>query len=151
MSHIQVMLRCSVVVFFNDRVLLLRRRDQNDWALPGGTPRPGEDLLACVHRELREETGMLIDPGTCALIVETVHPHHERLIDLVFRSPERPAGQPRSSEDGLRPELVPLNALDGLEMHPPVATHLKILHAQPHPCAPTYVRYDWSETTPTPT
>ena len=110
-SHTNVLLRCSVVVFSADRVLLIHRRDHDDWALPGGTPRPGEDLLTCARREVREETGMVLDPGTCVFIIETVRPYSARLIDLVFLSRTSPAGQPRCQEDGLTPVFVPLTEL----------------------------------------
>lgn len=145
MSHIHVLLRCSAAVFFNDRVLLVSRREHDDWVLPGGTPRPGEDLLACVRRELREETGMLIDPGACALIVETACPYRERLIDLVFRSPERPAGQPRTDVEGVRPSLIPINQIDALNLHPPIARYLKAMHEARGPVAPRYLRQENSE------
>lgn len=140
MSHIHVLLRCSAAVFFDDRVLLVRRREHDDLVLPGGTPRPGEDFHACVRRELREETDMLIDPGTCALIVETVRPFAERLVDVVFRSPGRPAGWPRFKEDGLRPELVPIAELHRLDLHPPIAAELAELHAAREPGPPKYLR-----------
>lgn len=148
MSHIQVLLRCSVVLFFNDRVLLVRRRDRDDWALPGGTPRPGEDLLACARRELQEEADILIDPGTCAFIVETVRPYSQRLLDLVFLSPTRPAGIPRSREDGLSPALVPLNEISGKNLHPPVARHLRELHDRRNGMIVTeYLRCEWNDVT----
>jgi 8-oxo-dGTP diphosphatase len=148
MSHIHALLRCSVVVFSpatnGDRVLLVRRRDKDDWALPGGTPRPGEDLLACARRELQEETGMLIDPGTCALIIETVRPYSARLIDLVFLSPTRPVGQPHGREDGLTPRFVPLAQLNSLTLHPPVARHLHELHNRRNGTVTAeYLRHEW--------
>lgn len=146
MSHIHVLLRCSVVVFFNERVLLVRRRNQDDWALPGGTPRSGKDLLACARRELREETGMLIEPGHCAFIIETVRPYSQRLIDLVFLSPTHPAGRPSSKEDGLAPALIPLNEVGGINLHPPVARHLKELHSRRNGVfAAEYLRHAWSD------
>jgi 8-oxo-dGTP diphosphatase len=149
MSHIQVLLRCSVVVFFNDRVLLVRRRDKDDWALPGGTPRPGEDLLACARRELLEETGMLIDPGACAFIIETVRPYSQRLIDLVFLSPTSPSPQARLSEDGLIPGFVPLDEVSAINLHPAVAPHLKDLHKRRSgTVAAQYLRHEWSDAHP---
>jgi mutator protein MutT len=44
------------------RVLLcLNWRDE--WELPGGRPEPGETLEACVVREIREETGLIVVAG----------------------------------------------------------------------------------------
>ncbi|GAA1639642.1 hypothetical protein GCM10009679_50810 [Saccharothrix algeriensis] len=43
------------------RVLLQRRTDSGNWALPGGTMEVGETLERCVVREVREETGLDIE------------------------------------------------------------------------------------------
>jgi 8-oxo-dGTP diphosphatase len=42
----------------DERVLLVRRSDTGDWALPGGTLEWGETLERCIHRELAEEAGV---------------------------------------------------------------------------------------------
>lgn len=143
MSHINVKLRCSVVVFREDSVLLVHRDAESDWVLPGGTPQPGEDIVACIHRELREETGMLVEPGSCALVVEIARPNTERLLDLVFLSPTSlPAGQPRFSEWGRGPEFIRVEQLPFLQLHPPLARHLKSLHQRPRPIAPQHIWHD---------
>lgn len=51
----------AVVVDDDGRVLLIR--DENSvWLTPGGTRQPGESLADCVRRELREETGVRVEP-----------------------------------------------------------------------------------------
>ena len=40
------------------RVLLIRRRDNGYWALPGGCQDLGETPAECARRECREETGL---------------------------------------------------------------------------------------------
>src|SRR5688572_14133452 len=40
------------------RLLLIRRSDTGEWALPGGTLEWGETLRACAARELYEEGGV---------------------------------------------------------------------------------------------
>jgi 8-oxo-dGTP diphosphatase len=48
----------SVIPILPDgQILLARRRDTNQWSLPGGILDWGEDLTECARRELLEETG----------------------------------------------------------------------------------------------
>src|SRR3989442_7160578 len=58
----------AVVVGPGDRILLLRRADEDIWCLPKGTVEPGESLEETAVREVREETG---------LRVRLVRPLHE--------------------------------------------------------------------------
>ncbi|GID93308.1 NUDIX domain-containing protein [Amorphoplanes digitatis] len=51
----------AVVVDDRGRVLLQRRTDSGNWALPGGTMDIGETLGQCVVREVKEETGLDIE------------------------------------------------------------------------------------------
>lgn len=44
-----------------DAVLALRRRSDGEWELPGGRIHPTEGVVACLRRELREETGLDVD------------------------------------------------------------------------------------------
>ena len=52
----------AVALFDGDgRILLLRRKDNDKWTMPGGTMDFGESLLECAVREVREETGFDIE------------------------------------------------------------------------------------------
>jgi ADP-ribose pyrophosphatase YjhB (NUDIX family) len=42
-------------------ILLVRRTDSGNWALPGGTMELGENLPACAVREVLEETGLSVE------------------------------------------------------------------------------------------
>ncbi len=42
----------------NGQIVLVRRRDNGKWSLPGGIVNWGQDLTTTVQRELEEETGL---------------------------------------------------------------------------------------------
>src|SRR5712691_13253157 len=47
----------AIVVDDENLILLQRRSDSGNWALPGGVMDIGETLAECAIREVREETG----------------------------------------------------------------------------------------------
>jgi|APSaa5957512622_1039677.scaffolds.fasta_scaffold114999_2 ADP-ribose pyrophosphatase YjhB (NUDIX family) len=54
-------LGCSAVVFHDEEVLLIKRRDVPIWALPGGGVESNESCAEAAVREVREETGVHIE------------------------------------------------------------------------------------------
>lgn len=49
----------SIIATLADgRIVMVKRRDNGQWGLPGGMVDWGEDLPTAVHRELAEETGL---------------------------------------------------------------------------------------------
>jgi ADP-ribose pyrophosphatase YjhB (NUDIX family) len=63
------------VVIDRDRVLLIRRGSEpmkGEWSLPGGLLELGEELAAGVRRELREETGLEVEPLEIILPFERI-------------------------------------------------------------------------------
>src|SRR5690348_7931408 len=50
-----------VVVDELGALLLIRRTDNDNWALPGGAMDPGESMTDCAVRETFEETGMHVE------------------------------------------------------------------------------------------
>ena len=106
--------RCSAVVFRGQDVLLVRRLHdgEDDWVLPGGTPRPGESMVAWARRETLEETGLAVEPSRIAFVLETQGPRSGRhTVHLVFLAPPPAPGQePRSLEPDLSATFVPLTS-----------------------------------------
>jgi 8-oxo-dGTP pyrophosphatase MutT (NUDIX family) len=51
------------VAVINDRrqLLMIRRTDNNQWAIPGGAQEVGETPLEAARREVREETGIICE------------------------------------------------------------------------------------------
>ena len=122
-------LRCSAIVIRQQAVLLIHRTydSVDDWVLPGGTPRPGESTAACTRREVREETGMWVDPARVAFVLEVVGPDSgPRTLDIVFAATESaPSARPEVREPGMEPLFVPVDRINELDLRPPLAGHLR--------------------------
>lgn len=66
----------SIIPILPDgQLVLVRRRDNGKWALPGGMVNWGEDITTTIYRELAEETGL--------------HVTKVRRLVGVYSSPER--------------------------------------------------------------
>ena len=48
----------AVIIDQQERVLLIKRGDNLQWALPAGGMEPGESVTECMKREVWEETGL---------------------------------------------------------------------------------------------
>ncbi|HET6188621.1 MAG TPA: NUDIX hydrolase [Trebonia sp.] len=121
-------LRCSAVVFRQQAVLLIHRTygGGDEWVLPGGSPLDGESMAACARREVREETGLLVDPSKVAFVLEVTGPHPgPRTVDIVFAATEHGTKpRPEIREHGMDPCFVPVDQVRGLDLRPPVAGYL---------------------------
>lgn len=51
----------AVIVNNKNQLLLLQRRDNQKWAIPGGTLENTESIEQCLIREVKEETGLNVD------------------------------------------------------------------------------------------
>lgn len=122
-----VELRCAVAIVRRDAVLLLQR-DLGDWVLPGGRPRPHESMGSCVRREAREETGLDVQPGGCALVLEVNDPTtRRRIVELVFLADKFDSGAEITGEPGRWPMWVPWEDLKDVALHPPIGGFLREL------------------------
>ncbi len=52
----------AIITDSEGRILLQRRSDNGLWGLPGGTMEIGETIVDALHREIKEETGLIIEP-----------------------------------------------------------------------------------------
>jgi ADP-ribose pyrophosphatase YjhB (NUDIX family) len=64
----------AVITDEQDRIALIRRRDNDLWALPGGGMELGESIIDTAVREVKEETGL--DVEVTGLIGVYTNPNH---------------------------------------------------------------------------
>ena len=106
MSITQPRLGIGAVVFHQDRVLLVKRKNPpaaGEWAIPGGKVRLGETLQQAAEREIREETGIEIRAGEPVYVFDLIQ-HDEQgecvthyvIVDV---EAEYLSGQPRAADD----------------------------------------------------
>jgi 8-oxo-dGTP diphosphatase len=79
----------GAVILDGDNVLLVHRANepfQGWWSLPGGVVETGELLKDAVRREMREETGLEVEPLSIVEVFESIRPtHHFVVIDFLCR------------------------------------------------------------------
>ncbi|WP_219509294.1 NUDIX hydrolase [Nonomuraea ceibae] len=72
----------GVIVDDQGRALLIQRRDNGHWEAPGGVLELNEDIISGLRREIREETGLDVEPE----LLTGVYKNMKRgIIALVFR------------------------------------------------------------------
>ena len=87
----EIWVAAKSLVVFNRRVLIIRRSNyvdigQGEWDIPGGGIRFGESLLDCLHREIEEETGLIVcDDRLLYAITALVSPTRQ-IVGLTYQS-----------------------------------------------------------------
>ena len=77
----------GVVIDENGRTLVIQRRDNGHWEPPGGILERDEPIIEGLVREVREETGLIVEPLALTGVYENMR---LGVVALVFRC--RPAG-----------------------------------------------------------
>jgi 8-oxo-dGTP diphosphatase len=108
----------GAVVFDGDgRVLLIERGKPPAaglWSLPGGKLEPRETLAQAVAREVREETGLIVEVGTLACVVERIaDDYHFVLLDYFARVT---GGTLAAASDARAARFVAPSELDALPL-----------------------------------
>jgi 8-oxo-dGTP diphosphatase len=111
----------AIVYDARGRVLLVERGrppGEGLWSVPGGKLEPGEPLARGVAREVHEETGLIVEVGELACVVERIGDgFHYVILDHVARvigGELRAGGDARSARLVDEAELADLPLTDGL-------------------------------------
>jgi 8-oxo-dGTP diphosphatase len=73
----------AVVTDDEGRVLVVQRRDNDQWQIPGGILELDESIHAGLRREVLEETGLVVEPRLLTGVYKNVV---LRVVALVFRA-----------------------------------------------------------------
>ena len=113
----------GAVVVRNDAVLLVRRAQAplvGEWSLPGGLLECGETLREGIVREVREETGLVVEAGELLGVYERVNRnddgrvrYHYILIDFLCTAVR---GDLQAGTDAADARWFAVPALDGLNL-----------------------------------
>lgn len=122
----------AIVTDEHNRLLLIRRTDNNYWSIPGGGVNPGESVREAAAREVKEETG--IDCQVTGLVGIYSDPNHVAAYDdgevrqefSICFTTRITGGSLRTSSESSEVRFVPFDAISDLSIHPSI--RLRIQH-----------------------
>jgi 8-oxo-dGTP pyrophosphatase MutT (NUDIX family) len=112
-------------------ILLLRRTDNQLWALPGGTMDLGETLAQAIVREVREETGLEVEPTRIVGIYSDpkhVFAYSDGEVRQEFNiclACQPLGGELRVSEESYEVRFFDPPEIERLDMHPSVRLRIR--------------------------
>jgi ADP-ribose pyrophosphatase YjhB (NUDIX family) len=130
----------AVVTDKQDRILLIKRTDNNYWSIPGGGVNPGESVSEAAAREVKEETG--IDCQVTGLVGIYSDPNHVAAYDdgqvrqefSICFTTRTLGGSIRTSSESSEVMFVPPGAISDLSIHPSIRLRIQhYLEKRPEP------------------
>lgn len=76
-NGVRYRVRCAGLVVQDESLLMIRFDDPaegDQWHTPGGGLEDTETMMACVGREVREETGLEVEVGRLAYVRQSIEP-----------------------------------------------------------------------------
>ena len=114
----QIKVRATAILVEDEKILLVEQRvtGSRSWSLPGGALEAGETLEACLVREVREETGLLVGMDRLLYLCDRIEAARH-VVHITFQV-RRLGGHLQAGEEpepGANPihsvEMVPLSRL----------------------------------------
>lgn len=130
----------AIVTDEQDRILLIRRTDNNYWSIPGGGVNPGESVSGAAAREVKEETGIYCQ--VIGLIGIYSDPNHVAAYDdgevrqefSICFTTRTLGGSIRTSAESSDVRFVSPGAISDLSIHPSIRLRIQhYLEKRPEP------------------
>lgn len=127
----------GVVVIHDDQLLLVQRSKdpyRGCWAVPGGKVKWGETLANAAAREVKEETGLVVEVKEVVWVGETMSPpgetakHHNVLVDFAA---VLVGGTLLAASDAADAAFIPLGEARDLQLTPTMYDLLDIVDPPP--------------------
>ncbi len=117
--------RISVVVIEDGKILLVKHRKGNRqyWVLPGGRLEYGETFIDCAVRELKEETGLVIEAEKFIFLSEAIAPDRSRHIVNIYLKAKVIGGKLQLGDEPVLAgvDFLPLAELEQITLFPPIS------------------------------
>ena len=103
---------CRGIVLRGDGILLSHEAANGQYMIPGGGLEAGETAAECCAREVAEETGLVVEPGDCALEMDEYYEDVKYVSLFFFCKPVGTTARHLTEREravGMEPRWVPLH------------------------------------------